>query len=83
MTRMLKKAFDEASQVPDRVQDTIAALVLAKLQSSEPEEPMRQLVARGLTDRIIRNRPSSYRRLKPLLSHTTAQQLIDEERADR
>ena len=33
MTRKLRKAFDEASQVSDVVQDIIAALVLAELES--------------------------------------------------
>jgi hypothetical protein len=33
MTRKLRKAFDEASQVPEVFQDVIATLVLAELES--------------------------------------------------
>ncbi len=84
MTRMLKKALQEASQVPEEVQDKIATLVMAELQSRPSEEDrMQELVRRGLTDKIVRNRPEAYQRLEPLLSRTTVQELLDQDRADR
>ncbi|MCP4656642.1 MAG: hypothetical protein GY856_14610 [bacterium] len=84
MTQMLKKALQEASQVPEEVQDKIAALVMAELQSRPAaEDRMQELVRRGLTDKIVRNRPEAYQRLEPLLSHTTVQELLDQDRNDR
>ena len=35
MTRMLKRAFDKASQGPEALQDAIAALILAELESEQ------------------------------------------------
>jgi hypothetical protein len=37
MTQMLKKAFDQASLLPDAVQNTIAALVLAEAGSQRAQ----------------------------------------------
>jgi len=81
MTRMLKKAFEEASKLPEAAQDKIAGLVMTEIRSPHSnEDRMQELVRRGLTDRIVRNRPEAYRRLEPLLSRTTAKKLLDQER---
>jgi hypothetical protein len=81
---MLKKALEEASQLPEAVQDKIADLVMTELRSPHSnEDRMQELVRRGLTDKIVRNRPEAYRRLEPLLSRTTAKELLDQERGDR
>jgi hypothetical protein len=46
-------------------------------------EGVQKLVSSGLTDKVVRNRPTAYRRLDLLLSHTTAQELLDQDREDR
>ena len=84
MTRMLKKALQEASQVPEEVQDKIATLVMTELQTQPSvEDRMQELVRRGLTEKIVRNRPEAYQRLEPLLSRTTVQELLDQDRDGR
>lgn len=35
MTQLLKRAFDKASQGPEALQDAIAALILAELESEQ------------------------------------------------
>ncbi len=84
MTRMLKIALQEASEVAEEVQDRIAALVMSELQTRPSVEArMQEFVRRGLTDKIVRNRPEAYQRLEPLLSRTTVQELLDQDRDDR
>lgn len=63
--------------------------VVAELRSPEPDSVdqapagLRELVRRGTARGIVRNEPSRYRTYEPVLTRTTAKELLDLDRGDR
>jgi prevent-host-death family protein len=63
--------------------------VVAELRSPEPDRVeqapagLRELVRRGTARGIVRNEPSRYRTYEPVLTRTTAKELLDLDRGDR
>jgi hypothetical protein len=58
MTKLLKKAFNQASKLPDSLQDAIAAIVLEELEDerkwettfTNSQQPLSKLAAKVRTD---------------------------------
>ena len=63
--------------------------VVAELRSPEPDRAeqapagLRELVRQGTARGIVRNEPSRYRTYEPVLTRTTAKELLDLDRGDR